>query len=229
VILLVDNFDSFTHNLAHLLAVTWKEPRVLRVDRISVSQVEMLRPEALVLSPGPGRPEDAGCLNELVAVFAGRIPMLGICLGYHALGEYLGARVTVSDPPIHGKTTLLSHSGKGLFRDCPQPLRAARYHSLRLNWPADPELDPGSLPARVGEDLWIDGAAGNHQPMSLRSESLMLHGLQFHPESFLGQAGDRFIGNFREFCRSRRAEYQPQMFASRPACPDAAARPEIQM
>lgn len=186
MILLLDNRDSFTWNLAHQLARLGGElPRVERNDRITIARALDPQPRVVVLSPGPGRPADAGILPELLAACAGRIPVLGICLGFQAIGEFLGARLVESGEPVHGHTRPVTHTGEGLFTGCTSPLEMMRYHSLVLN--------PATLPSTLAIDAWSDG-----WPMAVRHDALHLYGLQFHPESFLSPQGDRLVSRFLE-------------------------------
>lgn len=197
MLLLVDNHDSFTHNLAHLLAATWEEPEVRRVDTLTPAMVLALRPRALVLSPGPGRPRRCRGLMSLVAACAGRLPILGVCLGHQAIGEHLGLRLVRAPRPVHGHAVPLRHSGQGLFAGCPQPMAVARYHSLVLDHPV-----PGTLPCPVAGGLVVDAVCEPGLVMALRHDALGLWGLQFHPESFLCQEGPRLLAGFRRLAEA---------------------------
>jgi para-aminobenzoate synthetase component II len=184
VILLIDNFDSFTFNLVQALGGLGAELKVMRHDAITVAQVEALRPERIVISPGPCTPDEAGVSMELIRAFAGRVPLLGVCLGHQCIGQVFGARVVRAPVPVHGKTAAIEHTGQGVFRGMPQPFTAARYHSL--------VVDRATLPACLEVTAWHDGLI-----MGLRHrERPWLEGVQFHPESFLTQDGKRLLGNF---------------------------------
>ena len=204
MLLLIDNHDSFTHNLAHLVAGAWEEPEVVRADKLSPADLLARRPAALFLSPGPGRPERAPNLLRLLRAAAGRLPVLGICLGQQAMGRLLGLKLVRAPRPVHGHAVELEHAGTGLFAGCRPGMRVARYHSLVLEIPAR-----GTLPQFVAPDLWVDArcaevarCAENARcapglPMALRQPRLGWWGLQFHPESFLSEDGARLIRNFR--------------------------------
>ncbi len=184
MILLIDNFDSFTFNLVQALGGLGAELKVVRNDAITVAQVEALRPERIVLSPGPGNPLQAGVCLELIRAFAGRLPLLGVCLGHQCIGQVFGARVERAPVPVHGKTARIQHSGQGLFRGMPLPFVAARYHSL--------VVERDSLPACLEVTAWAEGLV-----MGLRHRELpWLEGVQFHPESFLTEEGSRLLANF---------------------------------
>lgn len=192
MLLLVDNHDSFTHNLAHLLARAWEEPEVVRVDALSPESLLSRRPQALILSPGPGRPERMPNLLSLIQAARGRLPILGVCLGHQALGQLLGLRLVRAPRPVHGHAVEIEHGGGGLFRGCRPGLRAARYHSLVLDAPC-----AGPLPCRLAPGLWVDARCAPGLPMALREERLGWWGLQFHPESFLSEEGEGLLCNFR--------------------------------
>jgi anthranilate synthase/aminodeoxychorismate synthase-like glutamine amidotransferase len=185
MLLLIDNHDSFTHNLAHLLATQWEEPLVLPVDQATPSRLRQLEPAAVVLSPGPGRPRQCRGLTRSLRHFAGQRPMLGICLGHQAMGEFLGLRLVRAPRPVHGHAVPLRHNRQGLFAHCPPAMEVARYHSL--------VLEPASVPG-LELDAWCDPQL----PMALRHEPLGLWGLQFHPESFLCPHGAQLVQAFRE-------------------------------
>ncbi|MCA9786803.1 MAG: aminodeoxychorismate/anthranilate synthase component II [Candidatus Cloacimonetes bacterium] len=194
MILLLDYRDSFTWNLAHQLTRLVEEPRVLSGYDVNGRRVLELAPSMLVLSPGPGTPAGAGFLLDVIQTVAGRIPILGICLGFQALGEHLGARLVQTGDPVHGHTGSVAHNGLGLFAGQPTPLEFMRYHSLAL--------DPHSLPTELQIDAWCEG-----WPMALRHDRLGLHGLQFHPESFLSPCGDVLLAQFIRQARSFRSAH----------------------
>jgi anthranilate synthase component 2 len=181
--LLIDNYDSFTYNLWHYLSELGAETAVRRNDEITVDQALALRPQGIVISPGPGRPEAAGIAVELVQG-AGTVPVLGVCLGHQAIGIAFGGTVTRAPQPMHGKLSAVQHDGTGVFRNLPAPFTATRYHSLVV----ERESLPNSL---VVNAETVDGLI-----MGLRHCERPLHGVQFHPESIASEAGHQLIGNF---------------------------------
>ena len=184
MIFVLDNYDSFTYNLVHMLAETGLEVRVARNREIDPEAVMKLAPQAIVLSPGPGRPEEAGCMMDLIRRAAGRIPMLGVCLGHQAIGAVYGASVVHAKRIMHGKLSPIRHDGKGLFAGLPQDLKVVRYHSLAL---AEP-----TIPAA----LEITARADDGEIMGVRARKGVLEGIQYHPESMLTERGREQIGNF---------------------------------
>ena len=182
-VLVIDNFDSFTFNLVQYLGALGAEPTVVRNDAITTEQILKLAPDRILISPGPGNPDEAGISRQVIRAVTGKIPLLGVCLGHQCLGEVFGGR-TVRHPPVHGKVSTVHHDGKGIFRGVPNPLTVARYHSLVV----DPDtLDPEvEISARTKE-----GAV-----MGLRHRRLPIEGIQFHPESFMTPAGLRMMENF---------------------------------
>ncbi len=190
MILIIDNYDSFTYNLYQYLSELGPEPvEVVRNDRISLERIEALRPSRLVLSPGPGRPEEAGVTVEAVRRFAGRIPILGVCLGHQAIGCAFGARIVQARRIVHGKTEQINLDGKGLFRNIPLPATVTRYHSL--------VVDPASLP----EELEITATSQDGEIMGLRHRAHAVEGVQFHPESVGTPLGKRLLANFLNYKR----------------------------
>ncbi|XXF79629.1 aminodeoxychorismate/anthranilate synthase component II [Myxococcaceae bacterium GXIMD 01537] len=184
MILLIDNFDSFTFNLVQALGALGAELKVVRNNALTVTQVEALRPDHIVISPGPCTPAEAGISLDVIRAFAGRVPLLGVCLGHQCLGQAFGAKVVRAPAPVHGKTAPISHADAGVFRGMPQPFTAARYHSL--------VVDRASLPDCLEVTAWYGELV-----MGLRHrEHPLLEGVQFHPESFLTQEGQRLLGNF---------------------------------
>jgi anthranilate synthase component 2 len=185
-VLLLDNYDSFTWNLAHLLESCGATVEVVRNDEIPAREVLARRLTHLVISPGPGTPRDAGISCDLIREALGRVPVLGVCLGHQALAVELGAELFRVEPPIHGETSVVAHSGEGLFRGLPGRLRAARYHSL--------VVDEASLPP----DLAVDARSDTDPAlvMALRHRSYPAFGLQFHPESFLTERGRDLVTAF---------------------------------
>ena len=191
MILLVDNYDSFTYNLAQALRSLGARVLVRRNDAIDRGTALALGPEALVLSPGPGRPEDAGCLLDLVDAFLPSTPILGVCLGHQAIGLHAGARLARAPRPLHGKATPLRHAATGLFAGLPSPLLAGRYHSLAL----ERETLPPSLRV-TAEDA--DGTV-----MALEHTALPVYGVQFHPESVLTPRGPELLRRFLALASER--------------------------
>lgn len=186
MILLLDNYDSFTYNLLHYLSELGKEVVVHRNDRISVEGVLALKPEGIVISPGPGTPDDSGICLELVKAAAGKVPLLGVCLGHQTIGQVMGGRVIRAPQPMHGKVSAIRHTGKGVFRGLPSPFSATRYHSLIV----ERESFPASLEITAETE---DGII-----MGLQHREYNLHGVQFHPESIASEHGHALLRNFVE-------------------------------
>jgi anthranilate synthase/aminodeoxychorismate synthase-like glutamine amidotransferase len=177
MILLLDNYDSFTYNLAQYLGQLGQTLEVRRNDQITLDEIEMLAPERIVISPGPGIPQNAGITVALIRRFAGKIPILGVCLGHQAIGHAFGGRVIRAPLLLHGKTSEICHDGKTIFRGLPQPFTATRYHSLIV--------ERKSLP----KELEISANTSDGLVMGLRHRKLLVEGVQFHPESVLTDAG----------------------------------------
>jgi len=187
MVLLLDNYDSFTWNLAHRLGELGADVRVVRNDAITVEDIAERRPTHLVISPGPGRPEAAGITVDAVRRFAGQLPVLGVCLGHQALAVAFGGRVDRTPTPMHGKTSLVHHDGLGVFRDVAMPFEAGRYHSLIV--PRD------GLPADFDVSAWVEEG---DVVMALRHRTWPVVGVQFHPESVLTPVGHQLLRNFLE-------------------------------
>ena len=188
MILLVDNYDSFTYNLVQRLGEIdpTVDLRVVRNDQITLEQIESAHPTHLIISPGPCTPVQAGISNEVVARFAARIPLLGVCLGHQCIGHALGAKVVRADRIMHGKTSMIHHDGRGIYRGLSNPFEATRYHSL--------VIQPGTLPDELEVVAWTD----QDEIMGVRHKRYPLEGVQFHPESFLTLEGTRLLKNFLE-------------------------------
>ncbi len=184
MILLIDNYDSFTYNLAQHLGQLGQKLEVRRNDQITLDQIEKLAPERIVISPGPGVPEDAGITVDVIRRFAGKIPILGVCLGHQAIGYAFGGRVVRAPTIMHGKTSQILHDGKTIFRKVPQRFTATRYHSL--------VVDRKGLP----RELQVSARTSDGTIMGLRHRKLRVEGVQFHPESVLTEAGMRILRNF---------------------------------
>jgi anthranilate synthase/aminodeoxychorismate synthase-like glutamine amidotransferase len=184
LILLVDNYDSFTYNLAHLFGELGAEVDVRRNDAIDADEAEELKPSHLVISPGPGRPSDAGATPEIIRRLAPQIPTLGVCLGHQAIVEVFGGAVGRAKNLVHGKASVISHDGLGLFRGLPDDFIAGRYHSLAAT----------SIP----EELDVSATCGEGEVMAVRHRELRVDGVQFHPESVLTPIGPDLARNFLE-------------------------------
>lgn len=184
MILLIDNYDSFTYNLAQYLGQMGQDVEIRRNDQITLDEVEKLSPERIVISPGPCTPAEAGVSVPLIQRFAGKIPILGVCLGHQAIGAAFGGRVIRAQKLMHGKTSEVEHDGKTIFHGLPQPFIATRYHSLIV--------ERKSLP----RSLEISAETGDGTIMGLRHRKLRVEGVQFHPESILTTAGFQLLKNF---------------------------------
>jgi len=184
MILVIDNYDSFTFNLVQYLGEMGQELRVFRNDAIRLSEIESLAPANIVLSPGPGRPENSGIIIPLIREFAGKIPILGVCLGHQAIGAAFGGDVVQAPQIMHGKTSDIFHDGRTIFSDLPNPFRATRYHSL--------VVAPETLPAC----LEVSAKTGDGVIMGLRHRGMTVEGVQFHPESILTETGKKMLSNF---------------------------------
>ena len=186
MILVVDNYDSFTYNLVHLIGSLGFEMKVVRNDELSPEEARDLAPTHLVISPGPGRPENAGYSNEYIRTLSGTIPTLGVCLGHQAIGQVFGGKVVHASQLVHGKATPVFHEGRSIFANLPNPLLAGRYHSLAV--------DPDSLPGEIE----VLAHSGDGQIMAIRHRDLPIIGVQFHPESILTTHGQQLIQNFMQ-------------------------------
>jgi len=183
-VVVVDNYDSFVYNLVQYLGELGADPLVHRHDEITVDEVVALEPDAVLISPGPGRPEDAGVSNALIERLAGTTPILGVCLGHQCIGAVFGGQVVRAGEVVHGKTSLIHHRGQGVLAGLPEPFEATRYHSL--------VVDPASLPA----DLEVTATTADGTIMALRHRRFAVEGVQFHPESILTTAGKQLMANF---------------------------------
>jgi anthranilate synthase/aminodeoxychorismate synthase-like glutamine amidotransferase len=184
VILLIDNYDSFTYNLAHLFGELGCQVDVRRNDAISAEEAEALAPSHLVVSPGPGRPRDAGATLEIVGRLASRVPTLGVCLGHQAIVEAFGGEIGRAKRLVHGKASPVRHDGRGLFAGLPEEFEAGRYHSLAAT--------------SVPEELEVSATCAEGEVMAVRHRELPVDGVQFHPESVLTPAGPQLARNFLE-------------------------------
>jgi len=183
-VVVIDNYDSFVYNLVQYLGELGADPVVHRNDELTVDDLEALEPDAVVISPGPGRPSDAGISNAVIERLAGRTPILGVCLGHQCIGEVFGGKVVRAAQVVHGKTSMVHHQGQGLLGGLPQPFEATRYHSL--------VVDAGSVPP----DLEVTATTDDGTVMALRHRRYDVEGVQFHPESILTTAGRQLMANF---------------------------------
>lgn len=188
-ILVVDNYDSFTYNLVQYLGELGADLTVWRNDQFGLSDIEGLNPDGIVVSPGPCTPTEAGLSVPLVREYAPKYPILGVCLGHQSIGEAFGAKVVRHRVIVHGKTSAISHDGSGVFAGVPTPFTATRYHSLVVE----------DLPEALEPNAWFD-EAGGRTVMGLRHRDYPTHGVQFHPESVLTEAGKKMLANFLEMC-----------------------------
>jgi anthranilate synthase/aminodeoxychorismate synthase-like glutamine amidotransferase len=183
-VLVIDNYDSFVYNLVQYLGELGAEPEVHRNDELSVAEIIALAPDAVLISPGPGVPADAGVSNDVIRAFAGQVPVLGVCLGHQCIAEVYGGQVVRAAQVMHGKTSLIHHDGRGVFAGLPDPLEATRYHSL--------VVDPASVP----DVLEISAQTDDGVVMGVRHRELGVEGVQFHPESILTAGGHDLLSNF---------------------------------
>ena len=186
MIVLIDNYDSFTYNLVQALGELGAELKVFRNDEITVREIERLSPTHLLISPGPCTPREAGISVEAIRHFAGKIPILGVCLGHQSIGYAFGGKVVRAERLMHGKTSMIRHDGKGVFAGLPNPFEAMRYHSL--------VVEERSLPECLEPTAWSE----KDELMGLRHRELKVEGVQFHPESILTPEGNRLLKNFIE-------------------------------
>ena len=190
MVFVLDNYDSFTYNLVQYLGEGGQEVEVRRNDQITVNEIEQLRPDHIVISLGPCTPQDAGISIEVVRYFAGKVPVLGVCLGHQAIGEAFGGKVVRAAHLMHGKTSSIEHDGKSIFRDIPSPMTATRYHSLIVE-----EQD---LPTDLEVSAMCRDQDGRRVIMGIRHRRFAVEGVQFHPESVLTEHGREIIRNFVE-------------------------------
>ena len=190
MLLMIDNYDSFTYNLVQYLGELGEEVKVARNDEIALDEIERLSPARIVISPGPCTPTEAGVSVPLIERFAGRIPILGVCLGHQSIGQAFGGRIVHAAQLMHGKTSQIHHDGRGVFHGLPVPYTATRYHSLAI--------ERASLPGCLELSAWTDDG----EIMGVRHRSLAVEGVQFHPESVLTEHGHALLKNFLETTRS---------------------------
>ena len=190
MILIIDNYDSFTYNLVHIVASVTDNHRVIRNDDVSVEDIRKLGIEKILISPGPGRPENAGITEAVIAELGKEIPVLGVCLGHQAIGQVFGANVVHAPSLMHGKTSTIIHDGKSIFEDVPDGFTATRYHSLAL--------EAGSVPG----ELEISARTKDGVIMGVRHKTFPVEGIQFHPESILTVEGPRIVKNWMKLSHS---------------------------
>jgi anthranilate synthase/aminodeoxychorismate synthase-like glutamine amidotransferase len=186
MLLVIDNYDSFTYNLVQYFGELGAELRIFRNDEISVADIEKLAPSRIVISPGPCTPKEAGISSEVILTYGTRIPVLGVCLGHQCIGDVFGGDVVRADRLMHGKTSPILHDGAGVFKNLPNPFEATRYHSLLVKRSTLPDC------------LQISAETAEGEIMGLRHKSLPIHGVQFHPESILTTHGKSLLQNFLE-------------------------------
>jgi anthranilate synthase component 2 len=189
MILMIDNYDSFTWNLVQYFGELGEDVRVVRNDDMTLDALRRLEPASIVVSPGPCTPNEAGVSLEVIEKLSGTIPILGVCLGHQAIGQAFGGKVVRAREIMHGKTSMIHHDGKGVFRGLPNPFEATRYHSL--------VVEDSSLPECLEVSAWtVDGDGARDEIMGLRHRTLAVEGVQFHPESILTQHGHALLRNF---------------------------------
>ena len=191
MILMIDNYDSFTYNLVHYLAELGEEVVVHRNDKLELEDIGKLNPDMLVVSPGPCTPKEAGISVEAIKEFAGRMPILGVCLGHQSVAYAYGGKIVRADRLLHGKTSEIYHDGKGIYKDIPDPFEATRYHSLIVN--------KESLPEIFEITAWTDEG----EIMGIRHKEHMIEGVQFHPESILTKHGKDLLNNFISIAKKK--------------------------
>lgn len=191
MVLMIDNYDSFTFNLVHYFQALGQEVSVHRNDQISVKEIEALSPQFIVISPGPKTPDDAGLSLAIIEKFQGKIPLLGVCLGHQCIAQFFGANIVNAQTLMHGKTSTIIHNNSGLFKQLNNPLTVARYHSL--------VVEHSSLPSELEVTAWSKDSSGeNKEIMALQHKTLPIYSVQFHPEAILTEQGNELIKNFIE-------------------------------
>lgn len=184
MLLVIDNYDSFTYNLVQYLGELGADMKIFRNDEITVDEIEELVPEHILISPGPGTPDSAGITLETIARFAGKLPILGVCLGHQSIGQHFGGKVSRAPEPVHGKPVEVTHDGRSIFAGLPEKFNAGRYHSLIVERDGMPDC------------LEISAESPDGLVMGLRHKELPIEGVQFHPESILTEHGKRMLANF---------------------------------
>ncbi len=184
MLMVIDNYDSFTYNLVQYFLELGEEVRVYRNDEITVSEIQKLSPQKIVISPGPCTPNEAGISVETIKAFSGKIPLLGVCLGHQSIGQAFGGKIVRAQKVMHGKTSMIHHDGKTLFKNIENPFEATRYHSLII--------EKETLPDCLEITAWTEEG----EIMGVRHKNLLVEGIQFHPESILTKEGKKILGNF---------------------------------
>ena len=196
MILMIDNYDSFTYNLVQYLGELGAEVNTVRNDAIGIDEIRDLKPDGIVISPGPCTPDDAGISLQIVTELGGEFPIFGVCLGHQCIGQVFGGDVVRADQVMHGKTSMMHHEGKGVFKGLPQPFEATRYHSLVLR--------KNSIPDCLEITAWTEKENGEiEEIMGLRHKELPIEGVQFHPESILTRCGHDLLQNFINITRQK--------------------------
>ena len=213
MLLLIDNYDSFAHNLARYFTRLGQEMRIVRNDAVSVDDVRAMRPSAIVLSPGPCTPREAGASLEIVRALHAEVPMLGVCLGHQVIAEVLGGRVVRAAQPLHGQASTVEHDGSGMFEGIPSPLSTGRYHSL--------VVEPQSLPSHLRATAWT----ADRVLMALEHQRLPVFGVQFHPESILTECGYDLLANFLLLAGMVTREAPRELAATELSQPPSTRRP----
>ena len=190
MILMIDNYDSFTYNLVQYLGELGKQLKVFRNDQVTLAEIRRLRPKWIIISPGPGTPRDAGISCDVIRTFGEKIPILGVCLGHQCIGEVFGGKVVQAKRLTHGKTSPIHHKGKTLFKGIPNPFQATRYHSLIVR--------RQGLPNALEVTAWTEDYV-DREIMGLKHKRYPIWGLQFHPESILTDPGKKILGNFLKY------------------------------
>ncbi len=195
MILIIDNYDSFVYNLAQYLGEMGWEPAVYRNDRILLEDIESLRPTHIIISPGPGTPLDAGISNDVIRRFGGEVPILGVCLGHQCIGQVYGGEIACAPKPTHGKSGIISHDGKAIYKGLPNPFDGGRYHSLVIKREGFPDVLKASATTDDGSVI-----------MGVRHRKYAVEGVQFHPESIMTDVGHDMLRNFLSFTRPQWSE-----------------------
>lgn len=194
MLVMIDNYDSFTYNLVQYLRMLGTEIQVYRNDVLTIEELEALKPEGIVISPGPGRPDTAGLSLAIIKHFAGKIPLLGVCLGHQTIGQAFGGNIVSAKKLMHGKTSMVSSDGKNLFHGMNKPFQAMRYHSLAVERDTLPDC------------LEVTAESEDGEIMGLRHKDMMIEGIQFHPESIMTPQGKRMLRNFLKLSRGELKE-----------------------